>query len=356
MKRKLPANPDFEDELLCCNICFEKFGEGGDKSPRILTSCGHSYCLKCVRDICRGRNQVECPSCRVVTKFGRGIGPESLAIVNHVVRLLQMAESESKLTVRSQEENLASACTGHGSEDALFSAMCMNCDDDAPIAAQWGCVECSIILCDGCRTIAHPDVKALRNHIVLNIKDFRKHRSCLCTKHSNEEISTVCDDCDVLVCATGAFCHSSHATSSLVKGLTRQRSKLQQSLQTVQKLIETVQPKIETLNQRVASKQENTTRLHEQVETDRALLVEKINSRAVVAHEVIESRAGVCLRHLEAEKGAIEDWLTRAGSCMEASSRALAAGCTVPLFSECQVGIFSSQDCRMCAVGISSRV
>ena len=82
MKRKLSANSDVKEDLLCCDICFEKFAEGGDQSPRMLTNCGHTYCYKCVRDVCRGRNQLECPTCRVVTKFSRGKGPESLPINN----------------------------------------------------------------------------------------------------------------------------------------------------------------------------------------------------------------------------------------------------------------------------------
>ena len=336
MKRKLSTSPDVEEELLCCNICFEKFAEAGDKSPRILTSCGHTYCLKCIRDVCRGRNQLECPSCRVVTKFGRGNGPDSLAINNHVIRLLEMADSDSRPTVRSREEILATACSGYGAEDAIPFAMCMNCDDDAPSATQWGCVECLIVFCDGCKPSIH--AKALKNHRVLSIEDFRQHRSCMCTKHSNEQITLVCKDCNVLVCSIGSqICHSSHATSSLVDGLTRQRSKLEQSLQTAQKLVDSVQPKIATVNQRVSENRENTTRLHEQVETDRACMVEAINSRAAVAHDEIETRAGASLRRLESEREAMEDWLTRAGSCMEASSRALVADCAVPLFSECQV-------------------
>ena len=341
MKRKLSASPDVEEELLCCNICFEKFAEAGDKSPRMLTSCGHTYCLKCIQDVCRGQNQLECPSCRVVTKFGRGNGPDSLAINNHVVRLLEMADSDSRPTVRSRDEILATACTGHGAEDAIAFDMCMNCDNDAPSSAKWGCVECSVVLCDGCKTTAHPNVLWLRNHHVLSIEDFRQHRSCMCTKHSNEEITIVCNDCDVLVCSIGSqISHSSHATSSLVDGLTRQRGKLEQSLQAAQKLVDSVQPKIAAVNQRVSDNREITTRLHEKVETDRARLVEAINSRAAVAHKEIETRAGASLRRLESEKKAMEDWLARADSCIEASSRALVADCTVTIFTECQVSSF----------------
>ena len=70
-------------------------------------------------------------------------------------------------------------------------------------------------------------------------------------------------------------CHSSRTISLLFDGVTPE---LEKSLQAMQKLIEVVEQKRYTVIQRVASKHDNTTRLHEQLETDRACLVEAINS------------------------------------------------------------------------------
>ena len=141
MKRKISSSSaDIEEELLSCNVCFDKFAEGGDQSPRILTACGHTYCLKCVTKISGSRKQLECPSCRLVTKFGRGSGPSSLAINSHVVRLLEMNESSTgpSVRVRSRQDIIATACTAHDNESMLSSVVCMNCEEAAP--AGWGCV------------------------------------------------------------------------------------------------------------------------------------------------------------------------------------------------------------------------
>ena len=160
----------------------------------------------------------------------------------------------------------------------------------------------------------------------------------MCTKHPHEEITRVCDDCGVLVCSMGiSLSHSNHTISSLLDGVTRERSKLKQSLLAAQKLVDRVQPKVEVVKQRVTGNRETTTRLHEQVETDITRLVEAITRRGAAAHEEIESRAEAVLRPMEAEKTSMEDWLSRTGSCMEMSSRALVVDCAVPVFTECQV-------------------
>jgi len=57
-----------------CVICFEPFEENGDNEPHLL-SCGHTFCLKCIRDLVReegGRHVVACPSCRTVSVITAG--------------------------------------------------------------------------------------------------------------------------------------------------------------------------------------------------------------------------------------------------------------------------------------------
>ena len=35
-----------------CVICFEQYEEDGENEPHLL-SCGHSFCLKCIRGLVR---------------------------------------------------------------------------------------------------------------------------------------------------------------------------------------------------------------------------------------------------------------------------------------------------------------
>ena len=160
-----------------------------------------------MRSICAGRNQLDCPSCRVVTELVRAGGPDGLIINNHVVRLLEMTDSNSNPKVKSREDIRATACAGYDDEDSLSSALCVNCDNDSPDTAKWGCIDCAGALCDGCKII-HPTLKVLRNHRVLSVEDHRKHLSRMCARHPDQQITHVCDDCGVLICAMGALsCH-----------------------------------------------------------------------------------------------------------------------------------------------------
>ncbi|EFP11804.1 hypothetical protein CRE_26724 [Caenorhabditis remanei] len=52
-------------ETLSCNICLLKYGEEGNRTPRVL-DCGHTLCLGCCKQIAR-LAQIQCPFCRVVT-------------------------------------------------------------------------------------------------------------------------------------------------------------------------------------------------------------------------------------------------------------------------------------------------
>ena len=57
-----------------CPICVEDFN-----SARVL-DCGHSFCLRCLQDLCRDKmpgTRVQCPLCRVEFVIPRN-GPEGL--------------------------------------------------------------------------------------------------------------------------------------------------------------------------------------------------------------------------------------------------------------------------------------
>lgn len=43
-----------------CAICADYFDE-----PRMLPDCGHSFCTKCLIEVVKNRQQLECPMCRL---------------------------------------------------------------------------------------------------------------------------------------------------------------------------------------------------------------------------------------------------------------------------------------------------
>ena len=331
MKRKLILNAIDEDDILSCNICFEKFSGTGEQSPRIL-NCGHTYCLKCLNAMCGGRNRLECPSCRLPTKFGRGLGPASLAVNFQSVRLLEMAQS----SLRSRDEILATGCVGR-EIDLSIASMCTDCEDGSLCAAAWGCLDCSAPLCKDCK-IAHLKPKLLRHHRVVPLDDLGKQQTSTCTKHPNKEIDCVCDDCKVLVCSMDiSLSHGGHKISALHEAITRERSKLKEASRTAEQLMVRVQPKVEQAKQRLVEYHADTTKMHEKIDAELAQLVDLMSRRAAAAHEEVESKVSGAVRLVDAEKDALEDWLLRASSCVKSVGRALGADEGVAAFTTCQV-------------------
>ena len=48
------------DEITCCPVCFELYGENEDRLPRILP-CHNTLCEKCIKELLRAGNSLRCP-------------------------------------------------------------------------------------------------------------------------------------------------------------------------------------------------------------------------------------------------------------------------------------------------------
>lgn len=69
LKRLTPTAPPVEASSSSsapeCQVCFEPYSE--HKIPRMLTSCGHSMCQDCAKQILGSQDHVICPYCRKIT-------------------------------------------------------------------------------------------------------------------------------------------------------------------------------------------------------------------------------------------------------------------------------------------------
>ena len=60
-------NGDYESRLLaCCQFCGDKYNVG-EKIPRILIHCGHTFCTECLSQL-HHNFRVRCPACRKLIK------------------------------------------------------------------------------------------------------------------------------------------------------------------------------------------------------------------------------------------------------------------------------------------------
>ena len=55
-----------ERKLDICGVCHKKYNVG-DKIPRILVNCGHTYCTSCLTNYYRN-NRIRCPFCKKLVK------------------------------------------------------------------------------------------------------------------------------------------------------------------------------------------------------------------------------------------------------------------------------------------------
>ena len=55
-----------ERKLDICGVCRKKYNVG-DRIPRILVNCGHTYCTSCLSSYYR-KSRLRCPFCKKLVK------------------------------------------------------------------------------------------------------------------------------------------------------------------------------------------------------------------------------------------------------------------------------------------------
>ena len=50
-----------------CAICKNKYNVG-DRIPRILVNCGHTFCTSCLIKYHHNKDHIRCPSCKKLVK------------------------------------------------------------------------------------------------------------------------------------------------------------------------------------------------------------------------------------------------------------------------------------------------
>ncbi|EGT58349.1 hypothetical protein CAEBREN_14761 [Caenorhabditis brenneri] len=58
---------------LKCNVCLLKYSATSkNRSPRILTNCGHTVCFGCIKNLTASQKVVRCPFCKKRTNLPNG--------------------------------------------------------------------------------------------------------------------------------------------------------------------------------------------------------------------------------------------------------------------------------------------
>ena len=82
-----------ERKLDICGICQKKYNVG-DRIPRILVNCGHTYCTSCLNNFYKN-NKIKCPFCKKIVKHLDNVEtlPLNLPIFSEIVKSDQKVNS-----------------------------------------------------------------------------------------------------------------------------------------------------------------------------------------------------------------------------------------------------------------------
>ncbi|EGT58345.1 hypothetical protein CAEBREN_10572 [Caenorhabditis brenneri] len=101
---------DDDGEEICsfktleCNVCFKRFkGSSKRRTPRILTSCGHSLCHKCLETLSGSQGYVICPTCMKKTVVP--VGGVKMLQKNYIaLGLLEEIDGKKRLEKKPDEK------------------------------------------------------------------------------------------------------------------------------------------------------------------------------------------------------------------------------------------------------------
>eukprot|EP00057_Strongylocentrotus_purpuratus_P018958 XP_011673432.1 PREDICTED: tripartite motif-containing protein 45-like [Strongylocentrotus purpuratus] len=172
-------------ENLTCPLCLDIFD-----AATILTSCGHTFCRKCLKNYDLSHQDLDhmiCPLCRKITKLS----------ANRVDDFL------TNVTVNGLVDNYHAEC---GGMNAILEMRpkCTACKLHQDVVSF--CRTCNIYMCSNCDYSHKQLTLFFEGHEIVSIQDIISgkvsigHLSEKCCIHKQENKDMFCEDCKVHVC------------------------------------------------------------------------------------------------------------------------------------------------------------
>ncbi|XP_030851611.1 E3 ubiquitin-protein ligase TRIM71-like [Strongylocentrotus purpuratus] len=264
--------PSFSHNLTC-PLCLGIFDEA-----TILTSCGHTFCRKCLKNYDLSHQELDhmiCPLCKEVTKLSANRVDDFLTnvTVNGLVDdyNAKCGGVNAALEVRPK----CTACTFH--QDAV--SFCRTCNN---------------YMCDKCLDCHQHLTVVFKGHEIVSMEDIIKGKVSIghlyekCCIHKQENKDMFCEDCKVHVCHKCVIVsHQNHniknqadfeqelrlKVNDLVQRCASKKSELEKNIQNVEvqrnKVYTAVQKLLDDVNQAYSIKakelEENLRNLIEQI-------------------------------------------------------------------------------------------
>ncbi|CAL2031743.1 unnamed protein product [Caenorhabditis brenneri] len=121
--------------IIECEICHLQYNQS-DVTPRILTSCGHTICQRCVTKLSTDGRTITCPfDKRQVTIFTSRFGSDGVIGLHKNLAVLDLTRKDKQELEKKSETD---PCFENPSHEAVFY-----------------CEQCDVALCDSCFTYVH---------------------------------------------------------------------------------------------------------------------------------------------------------------------------------------------------------
>ncbi|XP_030849548.1 E3 ubiquitin-protein ligase TRIM33-like [Strongylocentrotus purpuratus] len=260
-------------ENLTCPLCLDIFD-----GATILTSCGHTFCRKCLKNYDLSHQDLDhmiCPLCRNITKLS----------ANRVDDFL------TNVTVNGLVDDYHAKC---GGVDAALEMRpkCTACKFQRDTVSF--CKTCNFYMCTNC-DCSH-EQSHFEGHEIVSIQDIinRKvsvgHDSENCCIHKQENNDMFCEDCKVLVCLKCVIVgHKNHKiknqadfeqelrlkVNELVQRCATKKSELEKNIQNVEVQRHEVYTAVQRLLNDVGQAYSNKAK---KLEENHRNLIERINA------------------------------------------------------------------------------
>ncbi len=129
--------------MIICKACSSPFG-AGFQTPQVLTTCTHSFCLKCVEII--RKNGEGCPDCKIPIGKAKP-NHEIIQQIHHLIKLDQTEEDRKRATYQEASKsfycimNKKSATADHRAEARLsFGLICKYCEKNNEALDLWSAI------------------------------------------------------------------------------------------------------------------------------------------------------------------------------------------------------------------------
>ncbi|CAL2031741.1 unnamed protein product [Caenorhabditis brenneri] len=216
-----------------CGICFLQYDEE-ERTPRILTNCGHTICQECATKLSTDGRMIACPFDRNVTVLLGYGGVPGLQKNFALLDLSRKANQEPK-------QKTHAPCFENPSHEAVVY-----------------CLQCEVEFCDECYTSVHK-AKALSSHKKINISE-KPLKLPKCPKHPHNIAEFFCTDPECtnptkIMCQTCVLFdqHKSHKHDFLMDKLLENEQMLQQAVEARKLLQEMGEMVARIVNQTLAS-------------------------------------------------------------------------------------------------------